>query len=342
MSAGETGIEKIVRISFDELDREFQRVLLKIGFESEKAKRCAHIFAENTLVGVNTHGVNRFPRFVRYVQEGFIKTHAEPQLKHKAGALEQWDGCLGPGPLNALCCTERAMELAREHGMGGVALSNTNHWMRGGFYGWKAATAGFGFIGWTNTTSNMPAWGATDPRVGNNPLVLGFPGGETPVVLDMAMSQFSYGTVEQYDRRGQLLPMPGGFDAHGILTAKASAILDSTRLLPMGYWKGSGLALLLDLLAAALSSGLPTVDISKRKDEYGISQVFIAFDISKLASQQQIANLVGTVIEDLHRSIPDGDGEVMYPGERVKRTRAENMLKGIPVDASIWREVLIL
>ena len=117
MSAGETGIEKIVRIPFDELDREFQRVLLKIGFESEKAKMCAHIFAENTLIGVNTHGVNRFPRFVRYVQEGFVKPHAEPQLKHKAGALEQWDGCLGPGPLNALRCTERAMELAREHGM---------------------------------------------------------------------------------------------------------------------------------------------------------------------------------------------------------------------------------
>jgi 3-dehydro-L-gulonate 2-dehydrogenase len=234
------------------------------------------------------------------------------------------------------------MALAREMGMGCAAVSNTNHWMRGGYYGWKAATGGFAFVGWTNTTSNMPAWGATDARVGNNPLVLGFPGGNAPVVLDMAMSQFSYGTVELYDRREQPLPMPGGFDVRGTLTTEPSAILDSRRLLPMGYWKGSGLALLLDLLAAGLSAGLPTAEISKQKDEYGLSQVFIAFDLSKLAEQDRIANLVSSVIEDLHRSIPDGNGEVLYPGERVLRTRAENLLHGIPVDASIWGEILSL
>ncbi len=332
----------LVLIPLDDMELEFRRILVRHGFSEPRAEECARVFAENSLDGIATHGVNRFPRFVRYVKDGIVRADAEPVLKHRAGSIEQWDGCLGPGPLNALRCTQRAMELARQHGMGCVALSNTNHWMRGGSYGWKAATAGFGFIGWTNTTSNMPAWGATDPRVGNNPLVLGFPGGETPVVLDMAMSQFSYGTVELYDSRDQPLPMPGGFDAHGALTTNASAILGSRRLLPMGYWKGSGLALLLDLLAAGLSGGIPTVEISKKKDEYELSQVFIAFDIAQLGTQHLMTNLVGTVIEDLHRSIPDGDGEVLYPGERVKRTRAENMLKGIPVDASIWGEVLLL
>ena len=332
----------LVIIPLDDMVQEFRRILVKYGFSEVRAEECARVFAENSLDGIVTHGVNRFPRFVRYVKDGIVRVDANPVLKHRAGAIEQWDGSLGPGPLNALRSTERAMDLAREHGMGGVALSNTNHWMRGGYYGWKAATAGFGFVGWTNTTSVMPAWGAVDPRVGNNPLVLGFPGGETPVVLDMAMSQFSYGKVELHDRRGQPLPMPGGFDAQGALTADPSALLDSKRLLPTGYWKGSGLALLLDLLASALSGGLPTVEISKRELEYGVSQVFIAFDISKLATQHQIANLVGSVIEDFHRSVPDGDGEVLYPGERVKRTRAENLLHGIPVDASIWGEVLIL
>lgn len=332
----------LIRIPLDEMEREFRRILVTCGFSAPKAEECARVFAANSLDGVVTHGVNRFPRFVRHVKEGIVHVHAEPVLKQRAGSIEQWDGCLGPGPLNALRCTERAMELAREHGMGCVALSNTNHWMRGGYYGWKAATAGFGFVGWTNTTSNMPAWGATDARIGNNPLVLGFPGGETPVVLDMAMSQYSYGTIELYDTREQPLPIPGGFDARGALTSDASAILDSRRLLPMGYWKGSGLALLLDLFAAALSGGLPTVEISKRKDEYELSQVFIAFDIARLGTRQQLADLAGSVIEDLHRSLPVGDEEILYPGERVKRTRAENLLKGIPVDASIWGEVLTL
>lgn len=324
------------------MEQEFRRILMNCGFSESRAEDCARVFAENSLDGIVSHGVNRFTRFIRFVKDGIVRVDAEPVLKHRAGAIEQWDGSLGPGPLNALRCTERAMELARELGMGCVALSNTNHWMRGGYYAWKAVSAGFGFIGWTNTTSNMPAWGAIDARVGNNPLVLGFPGGDTPVVLDMAMSQFSYGTVEMYDKTGQPLPIPGGFDAGGSLTTDASAILDSRRLLPMGYWKGSGLALLLDLLAAGLSSGLPTCDISKRKEEYGVSQVFIAFDVSQLATQHQIVNLVGSVIEDFHRSVPDGDADVLYPGERVKRRRAEHLIHGIPVDASVWGEILSL
>jgi len=332
----------LVLVPLDDMEREFRRILVKYGFNERKAEECARVFAENSLDGVVTHGVNRFPRFVRYVKEEIVRVDAEPVLKQRAGSIEQWDGCLGPGPLNALRCTERAMELAREHGIGCVALSNTNHWMRGGYYGWKAVTAGFAFIGWTNTISNMPAWGATDTRIGNNPLVLGFPGGETPVVLDMAMSQFSYGTVELYDIRDLPLPTPGGFDARGALTADASAILESRRLLPMGYWKGSGLALLLDLLAAGLSGGSPTIEISKRKEESELSQVFIAFDITRLGTRHQLTNLVGTVIEDLHRSIPAGDDEVLYPGERVKRRRTENMVNGIPVDSAIWGEILSL
>jgi 3-dehydro-L-gulonate 2-dehydrogenase len=332
----------LVLIPLEDMVTEFRRILVKHGFNEVKAEECARVFAENSLDGVATHGVNRFPRFVHYVREGIVRVDAEPVLKHRAGSIEQWNGCLGPGPLNAIRCTERAMEIAREHGLGCVALSNTNHWMRGGYYGWKAVKAGFGFVGWTNTTSNMPAWGATDPRIGNNPLVLAIPGGDTPVVLDMAMSQFSYGTVELHDRKNEPLPVPGGFDAEGDLTTDASAILDSRRLLPIGYWKGSGLALLLDLLAAALSGGLATVEISKRKDEYGLSQVFIAFDMLQLVTRNQIESLVSAAIADLRQSVPGGTGEVLYPGERVARARAENILKGVPVDAAIWGEILSL
>ena len=88
---------------------------------------------------------------------------------------------------------ERAIALGREHGMGCVALANTNHWMRGGTYGWQAVDAGAIGICWTNTMANLPAWGAAEPRVGNNPLVIAVPHARGPVVLDMAMSQFSSG-----------------------------------------------------------------------------------------------------------------------------------------------------
>ena len=177
------------------------------------------------------------------------------------GALERWDGRSGPGNLNAYAAMERAMALSREHGVGCVALGNTNHWMRGGTYGWQAAEAGLIGICWTNTMPNLPPWGATEPCIGNNPLVIGVPRAKGPVVLDMAMSQFSYGALESYRKRGEALPVDGGFDADGNLTRDAGAIEASQRLLPVGYWKGSGLAVVLDAMAAMLSLGKATHQI---------------------------------------------------------------------------------
>lgn len=332
----------ILLIPFDDMEKEFRRILVKYRFSDGKAAECARVFAENSLDGIVTHGANRFSRFIRFVESGHIHPAAEPFLKQSAGSIEQWDGALGPGPLNALRCTDRAMQLAREHGLGCVALSNTNHWMRGGYYGRMAANAGFAFIGWTNTTSNMPAWGALEPRLGNNPLVLAFPGDKSPIVLDMAMSQFSYGKVELCDGRGESLPMPGGFDKHGVLTNDPSAILESRRLLPMGYWKGAGLALLLDLLASGFSGGLPTAEISRREPEYGLSQVFLACDLSQLGNRTNIAETVRLILDDYHRSTAEAGNEILHPGERVERTRMENQRNGIPVDASIWGEILSL
>jgi 3-dehydro-L-gulonate 2-dehydrogenase len=328
---------EIIRIPFDKMEKEFLRVLTKEGFTREKAKVCAQIFTENTLDGVATHGVNRFPRFIKYVKDGHIHIHAVPTKQHRAGSVEQWDGHLGPGILNALVCTERAIKLAQEYGIGCVGLRNTNHWMRGGTYAWKTAKAGFVFLGWTNTIANMPAWGAVDYHLGNNPFVIGVPYNDEAIVLDMAMSQFSYGTMEAHKLRGAQLSVPGGYDADGKLTTDPSAILKSKRALPIGYWKGSGLALLLDILATILSGGLPTAEISKHDVEYALSQVFIAIDISQLGSNSAIANTVNSILQDYKNSkTASGLQEVLYPGERVVRSRKENLKNGIPVDKIIW------
>ena len=132
------------------------------------------------------------------IHNGTIDVHARPELVGSCGALERWDGKLGIGNLNAYQAMDRAIELARRHGIGCVALANTNHWMRGGTYGWQAADAGLMGICWTNTLANLPPWGASDPRLGNNPFVIAVPRPEGHVVLDMAMSQFSYGRLASY------------------------------------------------------------------------------------------------------------------------------------------------
>jgi 3-dehydro-L-gulonate 2-dehydrogenase len=264
-------------------------------------------------------------------------------LKSVFGAVEQWDGQSGPGITNALFCTERAMEIAQKQGIGCLALGRTNHWMRGGTYGWKAAKEGFAFICWTNTTGNMPAWGASDNRLGNNPLIFAVPYENEAVVLDMAISQFSFGKIELMKMQSEQLPVAGGFDKDGNLSNDPVAILESNLLLPVGYWKGAGLSLLLDILAAILSGGLATCEISKQAAEINVSQVFIAIDLSKLSNSSAIGGTIKAIIDDYRNSIPaGGKSEIRYPGEGVVKTRKENLEKGIPVNENVWNEILNL
>jgi 3-dehydro-L-gulonate 2-dehydrogenase len=332
--------DRIVLISYDQMKAVFIRILLKSGFSELNAEKCAGIFAKNSLDGVYTHGVNRFSGFVNNVKEGYIKPTAVPSLLHRAGSLEQWDGNLGPGPLNASFATERAMELASGNGIGLVALANTNHWMRAGNYGWQAARKGFVFIGWTNTTANMPAWGATNYKLGNNPLVIALPYGEEAIVLDFAMSQYSYGKLESFKREGKNLPYPGGFDKTGKLTTEPGEILETMRALPVGYWKGAGLSLLLDIMAAILSGGLSTHEISKDKVEHNVSQVFIAINLKSLKNYPAIENSIQQIIADLQNSIPEKETTtIRYPGESVVETRKNNLENGIPVNSTIWEQI---
>jgi 3-dehydro-L-gulonate 2-dehydrogenase len=335
--------DNTIRIPYEQLRDKFMKVLLKHGFAEQMAEKCAAIFACNSLDGVNSHGINRFPRFIKNVSEGVVNPIAVPSMMHKIGSLEQWNGNLGPGPLNASYATERSMELATEHGIGLVSLANTNHWMRGGTYGWQAARKGLVFIGWTNTCQNMPAWGGTDPRLGNNPLVIAVPFREEAIVLDFAMSQYSYGKLETYRRSGKQLPFPGGFDRYGNMTTDPAQILDSWRVMPVGYWKGAGLSLLLDIMATILSGGLSTHQIHECFSEHAVSQVFITINLKALHNFPAIDNSVSMIIDDLHRSAPiDESTEIRYPGENVLRTRAENLKQGIIVDLSAWEKLLTL
>jgi 3-dehydro-L-gulonate 2-dehydrogenase len=330
----------MIRLPFDVVVSELSRVLEALEFSAERARQSATLFAETHLDGVASHGLNRFPRFVRQIKAGVVRPEAEPVCTARFGPWEQWDGRLGPGNLNATAATDRAVALAKGHGLGLVAMRNTNHWMRGGTYGWQAARAGMAFIGWTNTTPNMPPWGTLTSKLGNTPVIIAIPNGDRPVVLDAAMSQFSYGKMERLELRGELLPMPGGYDEAGRLTTDPGAILKTMRPLPTGYWKGAGLSFVFDVLGAVLSGGQTTHEIGRQADEFGLSQVFLAFDVSRPAGSDAVSSVVAAVIDDLHTAVPAPDGgAARYPGEQVLKTRAENLRLGIPVDEAVWEKI---
>jgi len=326
-----------MRIPFEQLLAQFKRVLLQVGFPEEKADLCALAFAENSRDGIYTHGLNRFPKFVKSIKAGEINQNAIPTLVKSLGALERWDGNWGPGVINASFCMGRAITLAEQNGIGCVALKNTNHWMRGGSYGWQAAEAGFIGICTTNATATTVPWGGTTSTLGNNPLVIAVPRQEGHVVLDMAVSQYSYGKVLQYKSFNQPLPFAGGYDNEGVLTTDSDAIAASMRLLPIGFWKGSGLSMMLDLLVSALSEGRSVKNMTEEKTEAGVSQLFIAI---KPGDNEQVAAIVNDIITFTKSSPPAKDDEpVLYPGENTLKTRAKSLDEGVLVDEKIWAEV---
>lgn len=332
------------RIPYETMVKEFQRVLMKKGFNEERGLAAAEIFAQNSLAGVYSHGLNRFPRVIRYLEEGKIDPDATATCELRLGALERWDGHRGFGPLNARLAMDRACGLAKEFSIGIVALGNNNHWMRGGSYGFQAADQGCIGICWSNTMPNMPAWGGIDRKLGNNPIIFAVPRSNgCHVVVDCAVSQFSYGKMEDYRLKGLSLPVPGGYDTQGNLTTDPAEIKKSSRVLPMGYWKGSGISIALDLISTILTNGNSVHKISSFGDEVGLSQVMIAIDPSGANSAELTDEIVNDILADLKSSHPVQDGgAVLYPGERAAQTILENRKNGIPVIEEIWESVLAM
>lgn len=336
-------MRKQLRLDQEEIKPVLESVLLRHGFTEQRAPLCARLFVEASLDGVYSHGLNRFPQFIGAIAQGIVKPANEPSLVHAANNFENWDGNLGPGNLNAWACMERAIQLAKSSGMGAVSLRNTNHWMRGGNYGLQAANADCIGICMTNTKPNMPPWGGRETSIGNNPFIIAVPNKPYPFLLDMAMSQFSYGKMEVLEKSGEKLPFAGGFDTNHVLTDDPGAIIESELALPMGYWKGSGLALLIDLLVSTLSGGLTTPGIGRREEEYGVSQLFIAFDLEQLADGDSRARIVNEVSASLlETAAMEEGGRVHYPGQRSWLRRQENERDGIPVDRATWAAIMAL
>lgn len=321
------------RLPFPDLVSELQRVLSRHGVPEPRAALVARLFAENQRDGVHSHGLLRFPGFVALLKSGRLDPHAEPVKVGGLGALEQWDGRMGIGLSNAHAAMGRAIELARTHGLGCVGLRNTNHWMRAGAYGLQAAEAGFIGICWTNTIPLMPPWGAADVAVGNNPLAIAVPRSGGPLLLDMAMSQFSNGKLEVHQRQDRELPVAGGYDRAGQLTRTPGEILASRRPLPVGYWKGSALATVLDAAAALVSGGQTSQEIARQGAEYAVSQVFIALNITALNGTEDMEATVNALVDHLHSTAPLVAGEsVRYPGEGMLRARRESLAQGVFVE----------
>lgn len=162
-------------------------------------------------------------------------------------------------------------------------------------------------------------------------------------MVDCALSQFSYGKLETTRLAGKQLPVVGGYDEEGNLTKDPEAIECTRRMLPIGYWKGSGLSIMLDLIATVLTNANSVSKIGTFGDEIGLTQIMIAIDPTKFQAASVTDDIIQTIVEDVKSSEPvSPEGEVRCPGEGVCRVRKDNLQNGIPVAEEKWNEVLAM
>jgi len=330
-------------LPYDLINATLYKVMLKNGFDEDGATLNARIFTESTLDGYHSHGVNRFGEFIKNVHKGIVKPMMRPILAESLGVLERYDGQQGAGPSNAHLCMERAIQLSKANTIGCVALRNSNHWMRGGAYGWQAAASDCIAICFTNTMPNMPPWGGRTNTTGNNPLIMAVPRKEGHVVLDMSLSQFSYGKIYESHLRGRTLPFPGGYNMEGNLTDVPGEIMESRRILQTGYWKGSGLSIMLDLFSTLLSKGMSTSAIGKLDGETALSQVFLCINAADLGDSEAREVVCKDIIAHFTSSeAQQEEHPVRYPGESTLARRKKQRIEGIEVDDTIWSKILDL
>lgn len=332
-----------MRVSYEEMKREFKRVLLSRKLGEEDAEMCASMFADTTETGVMTHGVIRFPRFIGQIDAGDFNLDAQPECVVSLGALEQWDAHMAIGNITARKANRRAMELADQYGIGLVALRNANHWMRGGTYAYEAAEKGYMAISFCNSLPIVTPWGGTDARMGTNPIIFAVPG-NPPTLLDMATSQYSFGALDLHRLAGKQLEVDGGFDENGKLTRDPATIIKTKRLLPMGYWKGSGLGAIIDMMSAVLAGGKTSKEFLDQGSESSVCEIFIVMKLEGLGDKaEQNAKIQGIVDWITGSPAIDPEKPVFLPGHEFPKKLADNRKRGyLEISDEIWSKIKAL
>ena len=332
----------MIYVQYEEAVKRMARGLERF-LNAQDAKRFAEIFAGNSLDGVYSHGMNRYPRYLSDMESGLCDAKVtQAERVSGLGGLEVWDAHFGVGPLIAQQMAERAIELARTHGIACVALRNNSHWLRAGRYGLMMADAGMMGLCMTNTCMNLVAYGAKEPSTGNNPITIAIPRRAGSLVMDMAVSQYAFGKLEIMAQEGGMLDTPCGYDTDGNLTNDPQKIVESGLMTPMALWKGSALSIMIDLMVSMLSLGRTSLAIGTPADgEKGMSQMFVCMNPAAVIDMDKAGAQMEKTIAFLNSLEPkDGVHGVHAPGENLEKTRARNRECGIPVTEDTWQKIV--
>lgn len=340
--AGPTPAEEPRRYSADSLRTFISSCLTACDLPPDDAAEVAQMMVEADLNGADAHGIFRIPQYVRRLKGGAVNPMPNIVVNRSGAGTALVDGDNGMGHLVMNRAANTAVELAREAGVGWVGVRRSNHAGPASLYASIPMAHGMiGIYSAVASANHMAIWGGSEPLLGTNPLAVGIPtGGMAPVVLDIATTMVSYGTVKSYALNGRQLP-------EGWLIERATGLplTDPKRsnegiLEPIGGYKGSGLALVLGLLAGTLNGaafGRDVVDFNAdQTSETNTGHFVLALDIARFMPLDLFKTEVEAQLQSLRESARmPGVDVIRLPGaDRVRRhnDRSEN---GVPMPAPL-------
>jgi L-2-hydroxycarboxylate dehydrogenase (NAD+) len=320
--------------------------LLAVGVPEADAAIAAKQMIEADLTGFDAHGIFRLSSYVAQLKSGRVNPKANIKVLQRAPSTALVDGDDGIGHLVMTYATNLAVELAKQTGIGWVGVRNSNHAGAAGTYAEMPVAHGMvGIYAAVSTVNHMGPWGGAEPMLGTNPIAIGIPAGkEAPVLLDIATSVSSFGTIRQRLVTGESLEE--GWVVH---SKTGEPILDPKKvgegvLLPIGGHKGAGLALIIGLLAGVLNGaafGHDVVDaMGPGTQATNTGQFVLALDVSRFISPQVFAAEMDRHLNELRASptLPGFD-KIRLPGEDRRKRRADRSVNGVALPAALIKQL---
>jgi LDH2 family malate/lactate/ureidoglycolate dehydrogenase len=333
----------VTRVGFDPLRDFIGASLRQLGLPDEDALTVASLMAEADLQGSDGHGVIRLPPYARRIRAGGIKLRPEIRVLQERPGMALIDGDNAMGHLVMTRAAELAVAKARTAGVAWVGARMSNHAGPASLYARKVlAHDMIGMYFAVGNANHLPPWGGMDLLLSTNPIAVAVPAGRhTPIVLDMATTVAAYGKVKAKAQRGETMPEGWMIDREGRpLTDPRRA--EEGFLLPIGGYKGYGLALVFGLLAGTLNGAAMGKDvIDFNHDDASATntgQAIVAIDVAAFGDLQAFKDRVDVLVDDFRQSrrMPNVD-RIWLPGEQSHSKRVEYNRDGIPISAPLLR-----
>ncbi|CAL8981315.1 putative oxidoreductase YjmC [Rhodoplanes serenus] len=308
-------------------------VYARLGLAEDDARLCADTLVQADLWGHQSHGVLRLPWYAARLKSGVCAAAARPEIVVDGGALAVIDGHDAMGQVVAAQAMQEAIGRAGRHGIGAVAVRNSNHFGTAMYFTLMAPPQGsIGFLS-TNASPAMAPWGGREKAVGTNPWSWAAPAGRhPPLVLDIANTGVARGKIYLARQEGRPIPEGWAITADGRPTTDPTEAIAGV-ILPMAQHKGYGIALVMDVLSGVLTGSAFGADVHgpyQDRARSGAGHLAIAIDIAAIQPRADFDARMEALIASLKR-VPTAQGfdEVHYPGEIEARADAENRRLGL-------------